>query len=106
MRDVFLNAADPRASADSHWIWWPTTVMMLGTLLSYVDRASLALLSPMFLGATHMTAQDYSWCISAFSSEQMDAQGVRDIDAIARLTPGITFQRTDARNTASRSTRR
>jgi ACS family hexuronate transporter-like MFS transporter len=45
--------------------------MMLGTLLSYVDRASLALLSPMFLSATHMTAQDYSWCISAFSFAYM-----------------------------------
>src|SRR6476661_1757333 len=52
-------------------IWWPSTVMMLGTLLSYVDRSSLALLSPMFLSATHMTAQDYSWCISAFSFAYM-----------------------------------
>src|SRR5581483_10685243 len=52
-------------------IWWPSTVMMLGTLLSYVDRGSLALLSPMFLSATHMTAQDYSWCISAFSFAYM-----------------------------------
>ena len=47
--------------------------MMLGTLLSYVDRASLALLSPMFLSDIHMTAQDYSWCISAFSFAYMFA---------------------------------
>lgn len=52
-------------------VWWPSIVMMLGTLLSYVDRASLALLSPMFLAATDMTAQDYSWCISAFSFAYM-----------------------------------
>ena len=52
-------------------VWWPAIVMMLGTLLSYVDRASLALLSPMFLSATNMTAQDYSWCISAFSFAYM-----------------------------------
>ena len=45
--------------------------MMLGTLLSYADRSSLALLSPMFLRATQMTAQDYSWCISAFSFAYM-----------------------------------
>jgi MFS transporter, ACS family, hexuronate transporter len=55
------------------FLWWPSIVMMLGTLLSYVDRASLALLSPMFLSATHMTAQDYSWCISAFSFAYMFA---------------------------------
>ena len=52
-------------------IWWPAIVMMLGTLLSYADRASLALLSPMFLTATRMSAQDYSWCISAFSFAYM-----------------------------------
>jgi len=64
---------DPKQiSRRVHWvIWWPSTVMMLGTLLSYVDRGSLALLSPMFLSATHMTAQDYSWCISAFSFAYM-----------------------------------
>jgi len=52
-------------------IWWPSIVMMLGTLLSYVDRGSLALLSPMFLSATHMNAQEYSWCITAFSFAYM-----------------------------------
>lgn len=66
-----LNPTDSRRQATSWLIWWPATVMMLGTLLSYVDRGSLALLSPMFLSATHMTAQDYSWCISAFSFAYM-----------------------------------
>src|SRR5689334_1895629 len=55
------------------FLWWPAIVMMLGTLLSYVDRASLALLSPMFLSDIHMSAQDYSWCISAFSFAYMFA---------------------------------
>jgi ACS family hexuronate transporter-like MFS transporter len=59
--------------APSFTLWWPTIVMMLGTLLSYVDRASLALLSPMFLSDIHMTARDYSWCISAFSFAYMFA---------------------------------
>ena len=47
--------------------------------------------------------QDVPISISAYSSEQMDVQGVRTVDDIARLTPGITFQRTDARNTAMSS---
>jgi MFS transporter, ACS family, hexuronate transporter len=63
---------DQRSHAPS-FIWWPAIVMMLGTLLSYVDRASLALLSPMFLSEIHMNAQDYSWCISAFSFSYMFA---------------------------------
>jgi MFS transporter, ACS family, hexuronate transporter len=61
-----------RTSSHS-FLWWPAIVMMLGTLLSYVDRASLALLSPMFLSDIHMSAQDYSWCISAFSFAYMFA---------------------------------
>ncbi len=65
-------ATAPAAPRDpSGFVWWPAIVMMLGTLLSYVDRASLALLSPMLLSATGMTAQDYSWCISAFSFAYM-----------------------------------
>lgn len=66
-----INAAPGARSHAPTLVWWPAIVMMLGTLLSYVDRASLALLSPMFLSATNMTAQDYSWCISAFSFAYM-----------------------------------
>ncbi len=36
--------------------------------------------------------------IAAFSQEKLDQQGVRSIDDIARLTPGITFSRADGRN--------
>jgi ACS family hexuronate transporter-like MFS transporter len=66
-----MKAASAARTRTSWLLWWPAVVMMLGTLLSYVDRASLALLSPMFLSATNMTAQDYSWCISAFSFAYM-----------------------------------
>jgi len=41
---------------------------------------------------------DVPLSISAFSQEKLDSQGVRNIDDIARLTPGLTFTRTDARN--------
>jgi MFS family permease len=65
------DSADASATRTGLKLWWPSTVMMLGTLLSYVDRASLALLSPMFLSATHMTAQEYRWCVSEFSFAYM-----------------------------------
>src|SRR5215471_16851179 len=67
------NTAPHARTLGPSFLWWPAIVMMLGTLLSYVDRASLALLSPMFLSDIHMTAQDYSWCISAFSFAYMFA---------------------------------
>jgi ACS family hexuronate transporter-like MFS transporter len=54
-------------------IWWPAIVMMLGTLLSYLDRQVLALLSPMILRDTHMNAQAYTEVISAFSFAYMFA---------------------------------
>jgi outer membrane receptor protein involved in Fe transport len=41
---------------------------------------------------------DVPLSVSAFSQEQLDAQGVRSIDDIARLTPGVVFTRGDARN--------
>src|SRR5690242_16502907 len=41
---------------------------------------------------------DVPLSISAFSQENLDSRGVRNIDDIARLTPGITFTRADARN--------
>ena len=44
--------------------------------------------------------QDVPISVTAFDRQQMDTQGVRSIDDIARLTPGITFQRADARNGA------
>jgi ACS family hexuronate transporter-like MFS transporter len=52
-------------------IWWPSIVMMLGTLLGYLDRQILALLSPMILKETHLTAQAYTETISAFSYTYM-----------------------------------
>ncbi len=54
-------------------LWWPSTVMMLGTLLSYVDRQVLAFLSPLILADTHMTAQQYTETVSAFSYSYMVA---------------------------------
>jgi iron complex outermembrane recepter protein len=44
--------------------------------------------------------QDVPISVTALNQEQMDAQGVRSIDDVSRLTPGITFQRADARNGA------
>src|ERR1700684_527042 len=52
-------------------IWWPAVVMMLGTLLSYLDRQILGLLSPMILKETHLTALAYTETISAFSYAYM-----------------------------------
>ena len=67
------SASDSQATATNWLIWWPAVVMMLGTLLSYLDRQMLALLSPMILKETHLTAHAYTETISAFSYAYMVA---------------------------------
>ena len=39
--------------------------------------------------------------VAAYTQERMDQQGVKSIDDVSRLTPGINFTRADTRNAAS-----
>ena len=41
--------------------------MMLVSLISYIDRNTLALLAPTILKETRLTAEEYGWIISGFS---------------------------------------
>ena len=52
-------------------VWWPSTVMMLGTVLAYFDRLILALLAPMILRDTHMSAANYGVVVASFSYTYM-----------------------------------
>ena len=47
--------------------WAPTSSMLLVSLISYIDRNTLALLAPTILRETGLSAQAYGWIISAFS---------------------------------------
>lgn len=51
--------------------WAPTLSMMLVSLISYIDRNTLALLAPTILAETRLTAEQYGWIISAFSIAYM-----------------------------------
>jgi ACS family hexuronate transporter-like MFS transporter len=48
-------------------IWIPSLMMMFVSLISYVDRNTLALLAPTILKETSLTAEQYGWIIAAFS---------------------------------------
>ena len=52
-------------------LWWPAATMMLCSLLSYLDRQTLAVLSPMMLADLGWSAETYSQVISAFSIAYM-----------------------------------
>jgi ACS family hexuronate transporter-like MFS transporter len=47
--------------------WAPTVSMTIVSLVSYVDRNTLALLAPTILGELHLSAEQYGWMISCFS---------------------------------------
>jgi MFS transporter, ACS family, hexuronate transporter len=50
------------------WMMWvPSVAMLLSSLLSYVDRQVLAVLSPMILRDTGLSAQAYANALAAFS---------------------------------------
>jgi MFS transporter, ACS family, hexuronate transporter len=49
------------------WLWLPTLSLMLATLISYVDRNTLALLAPTILRETGLSAQEYGLIVSVFS---------------------------------------
>lgn len=51
--------------------WIPALAMMLVSLISYIDRNTLALLAPTILKETNLNAEQYGWIISAFSTAYM-----------------------------------
>ena len=52
-------------------VWVPVLVMMTCSWLSYIDRQALAVISPMVLKDTGLTAGDYANAVSAFSIAYM-----------------------------------
>jgi ACS family hexuronate transporter-like MFS transporter len=51
--------------------WIPALAMLLVSLISYVDRSTLAILAPAILKETGLSVEQYGWIISAFSIAYM-----------------------------------
>jgi len=52
-------------------LWLPAATMLLVSLISYIDRNTLALLAPTILKDTGLSAEQYGFIISAFSIAYM-----------------------------------
>src|SRR5579872_1767303 len=65
------NEADSFASGWRMWV--PVVVMLTCSLLSYIDRQALAVISPMILKDTGLSAESYADAISVFSIVYMIA---------------------------------
>ena len=46
--------------------WWMMALLMLGSVINYLTRATLAVAAPTVLDDLHITTQQYSWILSAF----------------------------------------
>src|SRR5829696_1603284 len=46
--------------------WWMIGLIMLGSIINYLTRSTLAVAAPTLLVELKITAQEYSWIVSAF----------------------------------------
>jgi MFS family permease len=46
--------------------WWMMSLLMLGSIINYLTRATLAVAAPTVLKDLDITTQQYSWVLSAF----------------------------------------
>src|SRR5689334_693093 len=71
--------------------WTPAASMLAVSLISYIDRTTLAILAPTILKETGLSGEQYGWIISAFSVAYMVANPLwgRILDR-AGLRKGMT----------------
>src|ERR1700716_3379363 len=78
---------------------WPTLSLAVGD----AEPASSGALEEVVVTATRRSErlQDVPISVTAFSQEKMDMQGLRSIDDVTRLTPGVAFSRNGTGSSAN-----
>jgi ACS family hexuronate transporter-like MFS transporter len=51
--------------------WWMIGLLMLGSILNYLTRSTLAVAAPTLLQDLHITARQYSWIVGTFQGALM-----------------------------------
>ncbi|HVO34846.1 MAG TPA: MFS transporter, partial [Gemmatimonadales bacterium] len=51
--------------------WWMIGLLMLGSILNYLTRSTLAVAAPTLLQSLHITARQYSWIVGTFQGTLM-----------------------------------
>jgi len=68
-------AARPRARFDAVKLrglrWWMIGLLMLGSILNYLTRSTLAVAAPTLLADLHITTTQYSWIVGTFQGAIM-----------------------------------
>src|SRR3954454_1245078 len=71
LRSASFSSSDSLTIHASLARWAPTASMLLVSLISYIDRNTLALLIPTIMKETHLSAEQYGYIVSAFSVAYM-----------------------------------
>lgn len=66
-----MTARGARSLREGLRLWTPAAAMLLASLISYIDRNTLALLAPTILAECRLSAEQYGWILSAFSVAYM-----------------------------------
>ncbi len=66
-----MSKPPSRKLRDAAAVWAPAATMLLASLISYIDRNTLALLAPTILAECRLSAEQYGWILSAFSVAYM-----------------------------------
>jgi len=51
--------------------WWMISLIMLGSIINYLTRSTLAVAAPTVLKELHISTQEYSWIVGAFQGAIM-----------------------------------
>src|SRR5215813_13089560 len=51
--------------------WWMIGLIMLGSIVNYLTRSTLAVAAPTVLKDLHITEKQYSWIVAAFQGTIM-----------------------------------
>ena len=51
--------------------WWMISLIMLGSIINYLTRSTLAVAAPTLLDQLHITTREYSWIVGAFQGAIM-----------------------------------
>lgn len=51
--------------------WWVMSLLMLGSIINYLTRSTLAVAAPTLLADLHITAKQYSWILGVFQGTIM-----------------------------------
>lgn len=51
--------------------WWMISLVMLGSVINYLTRSTLAVAAPTLMKEIHITEQQYSWIVGAFQGAIM-----------------------------------